>query len=761
MTYKIEEGDLLAYLNGDSDPQLEMALQESAELLAELEALQQVDAHLRHALNNVHIFNEQDVVDVVTGQATANQRLIVAAQRRRDPVLDAEMQAMEAEYAQLTAPKPSRWQLPQFIAQPIAAAMGVRSNTYETQEHAYHVVELQAQVTVRIVPPDGEIWALEGYVAQNHQPASQVQVDLATDDFVDPAVESLATLQSDEQGFFVFQDLDEGTYYLRITLADGSILVRDLTLLDEDENKENETINLPADPLIVRDLFFNDFRVAILEALQQGDQEQAQRFITFAQTIANQTDEPEHHALSAWCSGVLHFNRNISEAANNLDRTRQYYAETNQPIIEGRVLVGYASQLSQIGRLDEAEQSILRARKFLWDADYRDWPLLYLNLACVQFYQARYEHMLASAQQSEALALECITLYADKTDYYTHWLAQAIINQSLAALFLGQMEDSERRLHEALTLTASYQWDEINGRARLCLARLYTFQGKLFAALETLKQAEKDFSVVQIDIEQATVLLYQADIYQRLMLPIQARSASVQAAKILFHSNVVAEGIEAYLLATHVSLNRREAKRARRYLEASEPFMAQASPFLQAIRQSYASHKILNPNKSLAVEALKQADQAYKQLHDLGAVAQMLTAALIAADLATLLEQPDVACRYNMIIEQCQAHNLIDLEQQARMQLGTYHINSLSYVQAQSHLRRAAEILAFKREQMPVEELKATLIGGSTKVYTQLIEVSLLNKDINGATETLIEAKGGIWLDLLSPAEILAQKQRI
>ena len=237
MTYKIEEGDLLAYLNGDSDPQLEMALQESAELLAELEALQQVDAHLRHALNNVHIFNEQDVVDVVTGQATANQRLIVAAQRRRDPVLDAEMQAMEAEYAQLTAPKPSRWQLPQFIAQPIAAAIGVRSNTYETQEHAYHVVELQAQVTVRIVPPDGEIWALEGYVAQNHQPASQVQVDLATDDFVDPAVESLATLQSDEQGFFVFQDLDEGTYYLRITLADGSILVRDLTLLDEDDEE--------------------------------------------------------------------------------------------------------------------------------------------------------------------------------------------------------------------------------------------------------------------------------------------------------------------------------------------------------------------------------------------------------------------------------------------------------------------------------------------------------------------------------------------
>jgi len=235
MMYKIEEGDLLAYLNGEADSEIEAAISKSSELQAELQALKQVDEQLRGALEGAYLFDEQDIVDVVTGQATASQRLIVAAQRRRDPALDAEIQAMEAEYASVTAPKQSRWQLPQFIAQPIGAAMGVRSSTFETQEHAYHVVELQAQVTVRVVPPDGEIWAIEGYVTQDHQPAGQVKVDLAADDFADTTVEPLVTLETDEQGFFVFEDLDEGTYYLRIVFEDGSILVRDLVLLDEDD----------------------------------------------------------------------------------------------------------------------------------------------------------------------------------------------------------------------------------------------------------------------------------------------------------------------------------------------------------------------------------------------------------------------------------------------------------------------------------------------------------------------------------------------
>jgi len=66
-------------------------------------------------------------------------------------------------------------------------------------------------------------------------------------------------------------------------------------------------------------------------------------------------------------------------------------------------------------------------------------------------------------------------------------------------------------------------------------------------------------------------------------------------------------------------------------------------------------------------------------------------------------------------------------------------------------LRRAADLVTRRRQQMPIEELKAHLLSGHAHVYTQLIEAQLASQQPILALQSLLEAKGGIWADLATP----------
>lgn len=515
------------------------------------------------------------------------------------------------------------------------------------------------------------------------------------------------------------------------------------------QNQTSTTaLDLPTDPDILLSLL-EEIKPAIVNALYQGEKETAQQLASFAETIAQYTQDPEHHALSAWCNGLFYLNRSLSISIKYLNKARRFYADNQQDILEGRVLIGIAGQLCQIGHIDEAEQAILRARDcLLSQPEYRDWPTIYLNLAHIQFHQAKYEQMLASAKHSESLALSFTQRYPERHDYYRSYQTQAIINQALASLFLGQMKTAEARLKQAIEIAEAHQWPEIMGRAHLSLARICTLQGDLFAALEILQKAEDNFRNAHIDFEQATVALYQADIYGQLMMPIQARSSAVQAAKILTQSDIMAESVESYLLAVQISLSRREKKRAKRYLDVAKPQLPHVPPVLQALWDGYTAHPLLQKDDSMLQAALDQANAACLALKEMGAIKQWLTTSMITAGLVAENNISEAKVRYAEIIVESQTRHFSDVEQQACMQLALCQTPEESIV----NLRRAADILVLKREQMPVEELKANLIGGSSSLYTQLIEAALTVENYSMATQGLIEAKGGIWSDLLAPS---------
>src|SRR6185369_2944415 len=116
----IEDSELLAYLEGEELPHVEQALAHSAELRAELETLRRDMGYFQRAFGGIDRPDPQDLVDVVTGQATARQQMRVAAYLRQSKRARAEMAALQQAYAQLTAPpKPPRLRLPSFLAVPL------------------------------------------------------------------------------------------------------------------------------------------------------------------------------------------------------------------------------------------------------------------------------------------------------------------------------------------------------------------------------------------------------------------------------------------------------------------------------------------------------------------------------------------------------------------------------------------------------------------------------------------------------------------
>ncbi len=228
-SFSIEDGDLLAYLAGEDVPHVAQALQQSPELRQELDDLRRASGLFTQLFAGLDRPDAQELVDVITGQASPAQQLCVAAYVRQNEVGHATYQALESEFRSLTQrQRPRRGRLPEFLALPVGAVAGLRATpSADDRDQAFVVADLQAQITLRIIPRAGEIWAIEGYITQQQQPAIGVQVRLAAEG-ARPRPRT-----TDEDGFFTFARLRTGTYQLLATFDQGMVLVRDLALHDD------------------------------------------------------------------------------------------------------------------------------------------------------------------------------------------------------------------------------------------------------------------------------------------------------------------------------------------------------------------------------------------------------------------------------------------------------------------------------------------------------------------------------------------------
>ncbi len=249
----IEEGELLAYLDGAQLPHVEQALRASSELRRELETLRKTSITLRRAFGGISRPDPQDLVDVATGKATPNQELRVAAYLRASPTGREEMQLLKAELQSFAQPtRRFTRRLPTFFAVPVLGGVGTRSATASTPttptqddnakslkppsvralpseslEQSFYVAALEARIALQILPPEGERWQIQGRVTQQQQPVTAARVTLRAPEH------RPRPRTTDPSGFFSFARVSSGTYRLQVYFEEGVLVIPEIILRDD------------------------------------------------------------------------------------------------------------------------------------------------------------------------------------------------------------------------------------------------------------------------------------------------------------------------------------------------------------------------------------------------------------------------------------------------------------------------------------------------------------------------------------------------
>lgn len=237
------DGDLIAHIHNDDTSTIQSELGALPDLAQELAALQELDALLQTSYGGSALPDPQDLIDVLTDQATPAQKLIVAAYERNSERGKREMDALRAELARSplaeTATESSGTvleQLARFVATPLAFNMGLRAAGGDGEQMTFEATDIQAMVTIRIVPPSRERWRIEGYVTQNYEPVPNAQIGLRVEPTQtgESVTESITESATDSDGFFEFNDLAAGEYTIEAALSDGIVIVPELNLTEED-----------------------------------------------------------------------------------------------------------------------------------------------------------------------------------------------------------------------------------------------------------------------------------------------------------------------------------------------------------------------------------------------------------------------------------------------------------------------------------------------------------------------------------------------
>jgi len=100
---KIREGDLEDFVTGYASPEVITAIENSPEYRQKAAEFGQIDQFLSALFTEVKPLNPQYLVDVASGQASASQRVIVAAHCRHDPEVQAELETLEASWKKMVA----------------------------------------------------------------------------------------------------------------------------------------------------------------------------------------------------------------------------------------------------------------------------------------------------------------------------------------------------------------------------------------------------------------------------------------------------------------------------------------------------------------------------------------------------------------------------------------------------------------------------------------------------------------------------------
>ena len=495
---------------------------------------------------------------------------------------------------------------------------------------------------------------------------------------------------------------------------------------------------------------FQQLKDALVAACHQGDYGPVPGLLQQAWAIAQASGHPADTAEAHWCAGLAAMHRESALALTHFDAAYAHYQDA--PVLAARVQVNRGPLLGRLGRvaegvaaLDEAE-STLRTHALM-----ARLPPLLINRADLEARRGQYAAMLAYAREAEQVAL--------------HSAAPAIvitaqINQAFAAMFLGDLALATEQLARAHALAVAEGYDDLVARVAVNQAHLSILQDRLMEALRALQAARASFPP-ELAVEEATVAVEEANLYERLGMFEEGYRAARAAATLFAAHQLAEESVEAALLALRLALTAEQSLppwsfeplrwlvRDREVVRAQAVALAaQVSPMLQATLAALQAHPALQ-RASEPTALLAQADAAVATLTALDVPGAALQAGLLAAQLAAVLRR-DAAVRYRTLATQAATLNQPALEQQACEGIATVSRGRT----VSAALQRAADLAASMRRALPVEELKARALTSQSLLQTRLAEAYLREGRPALALDAVLTAKGGLWADMVAPRHV-------
>lgn len=225
------DADLISQLLGQEVAGLKEALTDSTDLMNRFNELSHLDKDISEILRMATGVSDQDLVDVATGHASSNTRLLVSAHIRQNPDAKARLDALKREYQEILKESESRKiKLPVFLATPLSLAVGLRSNEdilERSAEGGYQSTELSAQISYRAIHSQLELFRLEGSVVHRDAPGVNLKIALCATGRRPRQELTKAT------GTFFFNKIRSGEYWLRITLPVGVMETPHFFVADE------------------------------------------------------------------------------------------------------------------------------------------------------------------------------------------------------------------------------------------------------------------------------------------------------------------------------------------------------------------------------------------------------------------------------------------------------------------------------------------------------------------------------------------------
>ncbi|MCE7980823.1 MAG: CHAT domain-containing protein [Caldilinea sp. CFX5] len=521
-----------------------------------------------------------------------------------------------------------------------------------------------------------------------------------------------------------------------------------LALLAAYQNEPQALPSLLGQALPVQALL-EEARRLIYQQINENHGRSAEQILQLALAIADVTQTAEDLAAAQWCQGIFYFNRDYLQAISSLEAACQHYVQSAQSEKEGRVLIGLAAQYLLLGRLEEAEARIQRASICLADyPDHPQLPSLYINYSHILTYLGQYSAAAQIAQKAVAQLEEFCRQQPTQRVNFQLLRGHALINQGNAAFFNGQWRAAEEAMRSALTLAGTHGFHEVAGRAALNLARQSILLDDLYAGFNFLQTAADNFTKTPFELNLATVALERARLYERLCMASSGITEALAAAQRYALASLATEAFDAYLLAVRLALAIDKVDFAQTLLATAHPFYKNATTQQQARFQVYAGHPKLQQTVAARRQAFAAVEEAIIRHQQFDLPAETLEARLIAAQLAAQLRQPQANQRLQAIVEEARQQGMGAIEQEALLTLA----HRQRAARAIPFLRQAADVGARLRTLMPVEELKANLFSGHATLYRDLIEAQHQSHHFANAAATLLEAKGGIWVDLWASA---------